>query len=94
LTSPLHECAPDHAIKISETLDRFVTGMGFADHNSGRVMRLAGSKQQLESRRVAMALLETGWGGHQGARPVKAAPGSVCRWRDTFLNIPAVGQRT
>ena len=47
-------------------------------------MRPTGTKQQLEMRRrVAMALLDVGWGIRQGARQVKASPGSVCRWRDT-----------
>ena len=47
-------------------------------------MRPTGTKQQLEiRRRVAMALLDVGWGIRQVARQVKASPGSVCRWRDT-----------
>ena len=47
-------------------------------------MRPTGTKQQLEMRRrVAMARLDVGWGIRQGARPVKASPGSVCRWRET-----------
>jgi transposase len=47
-------------------------------------MRPTGTKQQLEiRRRVAMALLDIGWGVRQVARQVKASPGSVCRWRDT-----------
>jgi transposase len=47
-------------------------------------MRPTGTKQQLEiRRRVAMALLDVGWGVRQVARQVKASPGSVCRWRDT-----------
>jgi len=47
-------------------------------------MRPTGTKQQLEiRRRVAMALLDAGWGIRQVARQVKASPGSVCRWRDT-----------
>jgi transposase len=46
-------------------------------------MRPTGTKQQLEMRRrVAMAFLDIGWGIRQGARQVKASPGSVCRWRD------------
>ena len=41
------------------------------------------SLQALEiRRRVAMALLDSGWGIRQVARQVKASPGSVCRWRD------------
>jgi len=48
-------------------------------------MRPTGTKQQLEiRRRVAMALLDVGWGIRQVARQVKASPGSVCRWRDTL----------
>ena len=47
-------------------------------------MRPTGTKQQLEiRRRVAMALLDIGWGVRQVARQVKASPGSVCRWRAT-----------
>ena len=47
-------------------------------------MRPTGTKQQLEMRRrVAMALLDVGWGVRQVARQVQASPGSVCRWRDT-----------
>src|SRR5262245_65007 len=47
-------------------------------------MRPTGTKQQLEiRRRVAMALLDVGWGIRQVARQVKASPGSVCRWRAT-----------
>src|SRR5262245_30943001 len=47
-------------------------------------MRPTGTKQQLEiRRRVALALLDLGWGVRQVARQVKASPGSVCRWRDT-----------
>src|SRR5689334_15639911 len=47
-------------------------------------MRPKGTKQQLEiRRRVALALLDIGWGIRQVARQVKASPGSVCRWRDT-----------
>src|SRR5262245_25495247 len=47
-------------------------------------MRPTGTKQQLEiRRRVAMALLDVGWGIRHVARQVKASPGSVCRWRDT-----------
>ena len=47
-------------------------------------MRPKGTKQQLEiRRRVAVALLDAGWGIRQVARQVKASPGSVCRWRDS-----------
>lgn len=46
-------------------------------------MRPKGTKQRLEiRRRVAVALLDAGWGIRQGARQVKASPGSACRWRD------------
>jgi transposase len=46
-------------------------------------MRPIGTKQQLEiRRRVAIALLEEGWGVRKVARHLKASPGSVCRWRD------------
>jgi|RhiMetdeSRZDD1v2_1073273.scaffolds.fasta_scaffold124703_5 transposase len=46
-------------------------------------MRPKGTKLQLEiRRRVAMTLLDTGWGIRQVARQVKASPGSICRWRD------------
>jgi hypothetical protein len=47
-------------------------------------MRPTGTKQQLEMhRRVAMVLLDVGWGVRPVARPVKASPGLICRWRDT-----------
>ena len=47
-------------------------------------MRPQGTKLQLEvRRRVAVSLLEAGWGIRQVARHVKASPTSVCRWRDT-----------
>jgi transposase len=50
-------------------------------------MRPKGSKQQLEiRRRVAMALLQDGWGVRKVARHVKASPGSVCRWRDALAH--------
>jgi transposase len=46
-------------------------------------MRPKGTKQQLEiRRRVAMALLQEGWGVRQVARHMHVSPGSVCRWRD------------
>jgi len=46
-------------------------------------MRPTGTKQQLEiRRRVAMALLQKGWGVRQVARHMHVSPGSVCRWRD------------
>jgi transposase len=46
-------------------------------------MRPTGTKQQLEiRRRVAMALLQEGWGVRHVARHMKVSPGSVCRWRD------------
>jgi transposase len=47
-------------------------------------MRPKGTKQQLEIRRVAIALLEAGWGIRQVARHVKASPSAVCRWRDAL----------
>ena len=47
-------------------------------------MRPTGTTQQLAMRRrVALALLDVGWGVRQGARQVKVSPGSACRWRDT-----------
>jgi transposase len=50
-------------------------------------MRPQGTAIQLEvRRRVAVSLLEAGWGVRQVARHVKASPSSVRRWRD------AVGQ--
>jgi len=55
-------------------------------------MRPTGTKQQLEiRRRVAMALLDVGWGVRQVARQVKASPGSVCRWRDTRDQLGEAG---
>ena len=55
-------------------------------------MRPTGTKQQLEiRRRVAMALLDVGWGIRQVARQVKASPGSVCRWRDTLVHQGEAG---
>jgi transposase len=55
-------------------------------------MRPTGTKQQLEiRRRVAMALLDVGWGIRQVARQVKASPGSVCRWRDTLAQQGEAG---
>ena len=48
-------------------------------------MRPKGTKLQLEvRRRVAVALLQAGWGLRQVARQVGASPSSVCRWRDAF----------
>jgi transposase len=56
-------------------------------------MRPTGTKQQLEMRRrVAMALLDVGWGIRQVARQVKASPGSVCRWRDTLAQQGEAGR--
>src|SRR5262245_19975997 len=55
-------------------------------------MRPTGTKQQLEiRRRVALALLDVGWGIRQVARPVKASPGSVCRWRDMLAHQADAG---
>ena len=46
-------------------------------------MRPKGTKLQLEvRRRVAVSLLEAGWGIRQVARHVNTSPTSVCRWRD------------
>lgn len=48
-------------------------------------MRPKGTKLQLEvRRRVAVALLQAGWGLRQVARQVGASPSSVCRWREAF----------
>ena len=38
-----------------------------------------------------MALLDIGWGIRQGARQIKASPGSVCRWRDTLVHQDEAG---
>jgi transposase len=47
-------------------------------------IKSTGTTQPLEiRRRVAMTLLDGGWSIRQVARQIKAAPGSVCRWRDT-----------
>lgn len=55
-------------------------------------MRPKGTKQHLEiRRRVAMALLQEGWGVRKVARHVKASPGSVCRWRDTLAHQGEAG---
>jgi transposase len=55
-------------------------------------MRPKGTKQQLEiRRRVAMVLLQDGWGVRQVARHVKASPGSVCRWRDALTRQGEAG---
>ena len=55
-------------------------------------MRPTGTKQQLEiRRRVALALLDVGWGIRHVARQVKASPGSVCRWRDTLAQQGEAG---
>src|SRR5262249_27075725 len=55
-------------------------------------MRPKGTKQQLEiRRRMAMALLQEGWGVRKVARQVKASSGSVCRWRDTLVHQGEVG---
>jgi transposase len=48
-------------------------------------MRPKGTKQQLEvRRRVAVALLQAGWGIRQVARHVGSSHSSVRRWRDAF----------
>lgn len=48
-------------------------------------MRPKGTKQQLEvRRRVAVALLESGWGVRQVARHIGCSHSSVRRWRDAF----------
>jgi transposase len=55
-------------------------------------MRPKGTKQQLEiRRRVAVALLDAGWGIRQVARQVKASPGSVCRGRDRLAQDGEAG---
>jgi transposase len=55
-------------------------------------MRPQGTAIQLEvRRRVAVALLETGWGVRQVARHVKASPSSVRRWRDAVARHAEAG---
>jgi transposase len=55
-------------------------------------MRPKGTKTQLEvRRRVAVSLLETGWGVRQVARHVHASPSSVRRWRAAVVQYAAVG---
>jgi transposase len=54
-------------------------------------MRPKGTKYPLEiRRRVAMALLQDGWGVRQVARHVKASPSSG-RWRDALLQQGEAG---
>ena len=49
-------------------------------------MRPKGTKIQLEvRRRLAVTLLEAGWGSRQVARHVNASATSVCRWRDAVV---------
>jgi transposase len=55
-------------------------------------MRPKGTTIQLEvRRRVAVSLLEAGWGVHHVARHVKASPSSVRRWRDAVAQHAAAG---
>ena len=55
-------------------------------------MRPKGTSIQLEvRRRLAVALLETGWSVRKVARHVKASPSSVRRWRDAVSQDPETG---
>lgn len=55
-------------------------------------MRPKGTKTQLEvRRRVAVSLLEAGWGVRQVARHVTASPSSVRRWRAAFVHHAEAG---
>ena len=55
-------------------------------------MRPKGTSTQLEvRRRVAVSLLEAGWGIRQVARHVKASHSSVRRWRDAAQQNPDTG---
>jgi transposase len=55
-------------------------------------MRPNGTTLQLEvRRRVAVSLLEAGWGVRQVARHVKASPSSVRRWREAVAQHAAAG---
>jgi transposase len=55
-------------------------------------MRPKGTIIQLEvRRRVAVSLLEVGWGVRHVARHVKASPSSVRRWRDAVAQHAAAG---
>ncbi|HEY7490629.1 MAG TPA: winged helix-turn-helix domain-containing protein [Candidatus Tectomicrobia bacterium] len=55
-------------------------------------MRPKGTTIQLEvRRRVAVSLLEAGWGVRQVARHVKASPSSVRRWRDAVTQYAEAG---
>jgi transposase len=55
-------------------------------------MRPKGTTIQLEvRRRVAVSLLEAGWGVRQVARHVQASPSSVRRWRDAFAQHAEAG---
>jgi transposase len=58
------------------------------------LMRPTGTHLQLEvRRRVAVALLEAGWGVRQVARHVKASPRSVRRWREAFAPHAEAGRQ-
>ena len=55
-------------------------------------MRPPGTTIQLEvRRRLAVSLLEAGWGVRKVARHVKASPSSVRRWRDAAVQAPETG---
>ena len=55
-------------------------------------MRPKGTTIQLEvRRRVAVALLEAGWGVRHVARHVTASPSSVRRWRDAVTQHATAG---
>jgi transposase len=55
-------------------------------------MRPQGTAIQLEARRrVAVALLEAGWGVRHVARHVKALPSSIRRWRDAVARYAQAG---
>jgi transposase len=55
-------------------------------------MKPQGTFIQLEvRRRVAVALLEAGWGVRHVTRHVKASPSSVRRWRDAVAQHAAAG---
>jgi transposase len=58
-------------------------------------MRPTGTTMQLEvRRRVAVSLLEAGWGVRHVARHVKASPSSVRRWRAAAAQHPEAGLTT
>src|SRR5262245_3614701 len=55
-------------------------------------MRPTGTSIQLEvRRRVAVSLMEAGWGVRHVARHVKASPSSVRRWRDAVAQHAEAG---